>query len=102
MILGDGGVIKTILAESTEWKRPQPKDEVMVTYSIKVRRLVDNTGVRTATYHHSVHMTWSDLIPVDYTCTCIHYIVHAHMQNAQTGRAMQNMQTGSAAVAVNR
>lgn len=36
-IAGDGGVIKTVVEESSEWKKPQDNDEVAVTYSIKVK-----------------------------------------------------------------
>ncbi|KAI8470001.1 MAG: hypothetical protein J3K34DRAFT_421882 [Monoraphidium minutum] len=36
-IAGDGGVIKTVVEESSEWKRPSANDEVALTYSIKVK-----------------------------------------------------------------
>ena len=34
---GDGGVIKTVVEESSEWKKPGPNDEVVLDYSIKLK-----------------------------------------------------------------
>lgn len=36
-IAGDGGVIKTVLAESTEWKKPGAGDEVVLDFRVKVK-----------------------------------------------------------------
>jgi hypothetical protein len=38
-------VIKTIVEESTAWKKPSPGDEVAVTYSIKVGTGAGGAGV---------------------------------------------------------